>query len=243
MKSLIMIVIIGALSFANKVNAQADRDTLKLPAKNKLDREVPGMGRPDSSVIQEGKQRSDKQMGKENSDMMRTNPGVKTDHPGMQQDTGAMKKKNPSGMGIDTSKMQSGKDNSGMGGGFPGIMAKPDFENTSSDLQMKVWVSSEREPWDDIMSKDVSNQEQLGKGTHHIMVDLKNPQTGSEISGANVKLLIQSPSNNKSEVDLKPITNEYGGSLDLPETGEYQFSINVEHNGVTSSTPFKYLRR
>jgi hypothetical protein len=83
MKSLIMIVIIGALSFANKVNAQADRDTLKLPAKNKLDREVPGMGRPDSSVIQEGKQRSDKQMGKENSDMMRTNPGVKTDHPGM----------------------------------------------------------------------------------------------------------------------------------------------------------------
>lgn len=235
MKNLIIILIIGALSFTFKANGQANRDTLKLPAKNKLDREVPGMGRPDSSVIQQGKQRSDKQMGKENSDMM--NPGVKTDRPGMQKDTGAVKK-NRGGMGSDTGKMQSG-----MGGGFPGVMAKPDFENSSSDLQMKVWISSEREPWDDIFSKDVSNQEQLSKGTHHILVDLKNPQTGSEISGANVKLLIQSPSNNKSEVDLKPVTNEYGGSLDLPETGEYQFSINVEHNGITSSTPFKYLRR
>ncbi len=211
MKTRIVITIIGLILFL-PLFGQKDQDSI---VKN------PGMGR----MQMDKSQKSDSGIMKMDKHILGT----------PKSDSGKMRMQKP-----DSGKVKTGNESSGMGMS-PIMIAKPIFETTNAGLQMKVWVSPIKEKWDDVMSQDVATTEELKDGTHHIMVELKDPESNKNVSGANVKLLILSPSNEKSTTDLKTMMDQYGGNLNLPEQGEYQINISVENNGVSSLTPFKYV--
>jgi hypothetical protein len=78
-------------------------------------------------------------------------------------------------------------------------------------------------------------------GTHHIMLNLKDTVIGEDIANAIANVLIVSPSNKKSSVDLNPMMSHFGGTLKLDEKGKYQLKVSVIVGGVTRSTQFQYV--
>ncbi len=89
------------------------------------------------------------------------------------------------------------------------------------------------------MSKAMMNS--MMAGTHHIMLEVKDAISEKEISNASASVLIVSPSKDSSSVDLKPMMNDcFGNGLMLNEKGEYQFTVNVNVDGVSKTTEFKY---
>ena len=234
MKAGIIITFIGLMAFY-PLFGQKDRDSVKNS----------GMGRmqPGNTQKMDKSQKPDSGIMKMDKHMM----GVP------KSDTSEMRMQKPdpgkSKMGREKSGMgQMGRQDSGMSessgmGTSPVMIAKPVFETTNAGLQMKVWISPMKEKWDDVMNQDVATTEELPNCTHHIMVSLREAESNKVVSGANVKVLISSPSNEKTTADLKTMMNQYGGNLNLPEKGEYQISVSVENNGVPSVTPFNYTVR
>lgn len=232
MKAGIIITLLGLMAFF-PLFGQKDRDSVKNS----------GMGRmqPGNTQMMDKNQKPDSGIMKMDKHMMRSPNSDSTKMRMQKPDSGKMKmgRQKSSGMG------QMGKQGSGMSessgmGTSPVMIAKPIFETTNAGLQMKVWISSMKEKWDDVMNQDVAATEELPNGTHHIMVALREAESSKIVSGANVKALILSPSNEKTTADLKTMMDQYGGTLNLPEKGEYQISVSVENNGVSSVTPFNY---
>jgi hypothetical protein len=184
-------------------------------------------------------------MQKQHSDIMKQDSGMNMHRQHsdmMKSDTGMMKmEKQKSGMGKMGRQDSLEIENSGMGSGMSsGILAKPSFESSNEEVHMKVWLFPKREEWDDAINKDVADQGNLTEGTHHIMVEVTDPQSGQKISEAKVKISAKSPSSGSSETDLKPMMGQYGGNLKLSEKGDYKFNVNVENKGVSSQIPFTY---
>ena len=126
---------------------------------------------------------------------------------------------------------------SGMGKrAVPEVIAKPAFEATNGGLHLKVWVMSVIKGLkDNEMASDDENP-----GTHHVMVEVADAVSGRDVPGAMVKLLSVSPSGKKSTVDLETMMDQYGCNISLDEKGEYQLSVNVNSDGQSTLTPFKY---
>jgi hypothetical protein len=122
---------------------------------------------------------------------------------------------------------------------LPEFVAKPVFEGTNGGTHLKVYIMSVLKGMDDDMNQ-VGNDDKIKKGTHHIMVDVTDAESGREIPAAVVKVLVVSPSNQSKTVDLESMMNQYGANLTLDEKGEYQFNISVNVNGESNLTPFKY---
>jgi len=77
-------------------------------------------------------------------------------------------------------------------------------------------------------------------GTHHIVLDVTEIASGKEIAGASARVLIESPSNKNSSVDLKPMMDHFGSALTLDEKGEYRFTVKVSFGGAIKTTQFQY---
>ena len=67
--------------------------------------------------------------------------------------------------------------------------------------------------------------------------------TKNDISGANAKLMIMSPSRKHSSVDLKPMMKHFGSGLTLEEKGKYQLLVTVNANGESKTKEFRYTVR
>ncbi len=80
-------------------------------------------------------------------------------------------------------------------------------------------------------------------GTHHIMLDVTDAESGNEIDGASVKLDIVSPSDKNSSVDLTMMMSRFSGGLTLDEEGEYDFTLSVNVSGVSTTTQFQHTVR
>lgn len=111
------------------------------------------------------------------------------------------------------------------------------MEDTSwvKEKDMKgVKVDSKKSEW--------STKDSVLTGTHHIMLDVIDAESGNEIDdGANVKIDIVSPSDKNSSVDLTAMMmNHFGGALILDEEGEYDFILSVNVNGVSTTTQFQH---
>ena len=120
------------------------------------------------------------------------------------------------------------------------MTAKPTFEATTAGLHLKVWIMAKGEGMNDNdMSADKATSEGMMAGTHHIMVEVKDA-SGKEVADANAKVMVKSPTNKSSSVDLKTMIDQYGGNLTLDEKGEYELTVSLEVKGVANTTPFKY---
>ena len=131
-----------------------------------------------------------------------------------------------------------------------GMMGKPTAETTVDGLHMKVWLMTQQDHkklMGDMgmkdpgmkMNKTMTNA--MMAGTHHIMLVLRDKTSGEDISLTTANILIVSPSNKSTSVDLNPVKNHFAGALTLDETGKYQLKVNVIIGGVTRSTQFQYV--
>jgi hypothetical protein len=89
-------------------------------------------------------------------------------------------------------------------------------------------------------SANKTMMDSMTAGTHHIRLDLTDAVGGKDISNASAKILIVSPSEKKSSVDLTPMKSHFGGALTLDEKGEYRFTVDVNVGGVSKTTQFQY---
>jgi hypothetical protein len=121
---------------------------------------------------------------------------------------------------------------------IPEVVAKPVFEGTNGGMHMRVWMMAVIKTNNDDVNNKVAPE--LKNGTHHIMVEVTGTEDKKEIPGAIVKVMIVSPSQQESTVDLKAMMNQYGANLELDEKGDYQFNVSVNVNGESILTPFHY---
>src|ERR1035437_865410 len=133
------------------------------------------------------------------------------------------------------------------------MMGKPTVEATVDGLNMKVWVMTQQqhkkmksemkmsEMKNSNMKMNEAMMDPMMAGTHHIMLNLKDTVIGEDIANAIANVLIVSPSNKKSSVDLNPMMSHFGGTLKLDEKGKYQLKVSVIVGGVTRSTQFQYV--
>lgn len=92
----------------------------------------------------------------------------------------------------------------------------------------------------DGMGMNKAMMDSMMAGTHHIMLDVTDSARGKEIAGASAKVLIVSPSQKNSSVDLRSMKGHIGSALTLDEKGEYRFAVNVNVGGVSKTTQFKF---
>ena len=86
-----------------------------------------------------------------------------------------------------------------------------------------------------------STKESVLTGTHHIMLDVTDAESGNEIDGASASIDIVSPSDKNSSVDLTAMMmSHFGGGLTLNEEGEYDFTLSVNVNGILTTTQFRH---
>jgi len=123
------------------------------------------------------------------------------------------------------------------------MMGKPTVETTVDGYYMKVWLMTQlqHQKLRTEMRMNKLKNDPMVTGTFHIMLNLKDVETGKEISDATANVLIVSPSMKNSLVDLKPMMSHFGGPLLLDEKGEYNLKVSVIVGGVTRSTQFKYV--
>lgn len=120
-------------------------------------------------------------------------------------------------------------------------LAKPTFEATTAGLHLKVWIMATKGEGmkENDMSTEKATTEGMMAGTHHIMVEVKD-STGKKVDDVNAKLLVKSPTEKSSSVDLKTMMDQFGGNLTLDEKGEYELTLKLNVKGMENSTPFKY---
>jgi hypothetical protein len=92
----------------------------------------------------------------------------------------------------------------------------------------------------DSMEMGKATKEAMMTGTHHIMLDVTDATSGKEIANASAKVLIVSPSEKESSVDLASVMTHFGGALKLDEKGDYKFTVSVNVDGVSKTTQFQY---
>ena len=148
----------------------------------------------------------------------------------------------------DTSKADMSKHD------MASMMGAPIVDATVEGLHMKVWLMTQQEHKsmmknkkhdgmgknDTSMSMDKKTKTAMTSGTHHIMLELTDAASGKELASANATVLIVSPSNKNSSVDLMPMKSHFGSSLNLDEKGKYQLTISVTVNGATKTKQFQY---
>ena len=118
---------------------------------------------------------------------------------------------------------------------------KPTFEATTAGIHMKVWVTAtESEMKENDMSSAKATKAEAVADSYHVMVELKNSESGKDVPDATASLMTVSPTSKNATLELKPMASQFGGNLTLNEKGEYQFTMNINVGGVTNATPFKF---
>lgn len=151
-------------------------------------------------------------------------------------------------LSVVTLPLHSQNDAVGMGMATPGVVAKPSFETTTSGLHLRVWIMSVVNDSKDqtVGSKDSSDNfsftDETRKGSHHVIVEVKDAAEGTELTSAAVKMQILAPTGKTFSVDMEPMLNQYGANIPLESKGEYKLSLNVKaDDGRTVESPFSYI--
>ncbi len=133
------------------------------------------------------------------------------------------------GTGMKDTSMAIGKDMKGMQ--HDGMGMKDTSMGT--DNERKGMIQGGR-------SMNMAMMDSMMAGTHQIRLDVTDAAAGTNIADASARVLIVSPSEKKSSVDLTPMMSHFGGALTLDEKGEYRFTVSVTAGGVSRSTQFQY---
>ncbi len=130
--------------------------------------------------------------------------------------------------------------------GAMGPMQTIGIQRTSSivkKMEDTSWVKEKDMKGVKVDSKksERSTKESVFTGTHHIMLDVTDAESGNEIDGASASIDIVSPSDKNSSVDLTAMMmSHFGGGLTLDEEGEYDFTLSVNISGVSTATQFQH---
>jgi hypothetical protein len=134
------------------------------------------------------------------------------------------------------------------------VISRPTFDATVNNVDVKVWIVTERKDLIDTSQAGMGSNvdlergqvltdpgliETLPMGTHYITIDARDNEDDEEIEEA-PKVLIVSPSKKTTAVQLRYLRNNYVGSLILDEKGEHEFTLTISANGVSEDIPFKY---
>lgn len=76
--------------------------------------------------------------------------------------------------------------------------------------------------------------------THRVMLEVTDTGNGMPIPTAGATLSGVSPSKKNFSIDLRSMTDHFGGDLALDERGEYQLTVGVSAGGVTKTKEFSY---
>lgn len=129
----------------------------------------------------------------------------------------------------------------------PGVVAKPSFVTTENGFLLKVWIMSVIEEGIHVDTNVIQNNSETDEqknATHHIIAEVRDATEGKEITGANVKVELLSPTGKTDVVDLDTMMNQYGGDIPLSEKGEYNLKLNVStEDGRNVKVPFNYKVR
>lgn len=146
-----------------------------------------------------------------------------------------------------TVPVSSQNEPAGMGMVVPGVVARPSFETTTSGLHLRVWIMSVVNDTKDRLSGEQDSSsadfstDETKKGTHQVMVEVKDAAEGRELTSADLEMKILAPSGKTVSVDLEPMMNQYGANIPLEAKGEYKLSLNVKaDDGRTVEAPFSY---
>jgi hypothetical protein len=90
------------------------------------------------------------------------------------------------------------------------------------------------------MGMNKAMMDSMMAGTHCIMLEVSDAATKKGISEASATLMIMSPSQKQSSVDLKPMMRHFGSSLTLTEKGKYHLLMTVNVNGNSNTKEFEY---
>ena len=134
-----------------------------------------------------------------------------------------------------------------MKGNMGKMMMHHEMEDTMGHMSM-----SEMDDTSKGMGKDMMGMKHKGMGmnkammdsmmagTHCIMLEVSDAATKKGISEASATLMIMSPSQKQSSVDLKPMMRHFGSSLTLTEKGKYHLLMTVNVNGNSNTKEFEY---
>jgi hypothetical protein len=137
------------------------------------------------------------------------------------------------------------------------VISRPTFETTVNNVELKVWIVTERRELVDTSSTGMGSNVDLERGqvltdpgimdllpmgTHYITINARDTEDDEEIEEA-PRVLIVSPSAKTTAVQLRFLRRNYVGSLILDEKGEYEFTFTITANGVSEDIPFKYTVR
>jgi hypothetical protein len=121
------------------------------------------------------------------------------------------------------------------------LTATPTFEATTAGVHMKVWITAtEGEIKDNDMSSAKATKAETVASSYHVTVELKNAESGKDVSDATASLMTVSPTNKDATLELKSMMNKFSGNLNFSEKGEYKLTLNIISGGATNATPFKY---
>ncbi len=139
------------------------------------------------------------------------------------------------------------------------MMGKPTVDAVVDDVQMKVWVITQKQHkkmmkknMGHMMEKDMKGMKDEGKemdkeakeammaGTHHIMLDVKEAVSGKEVSVTTAMVMIVSPSKMNSTVDLRSMMGHFGSGIKLDEKGTYTLTVHIVVNGISKMKDFQY---
>ncbi len=150
------------------------------------------------------------------------------------------------------------------------MMGKPTVDTIVERLHMKVWMMTQKqhkkmmknmkgmmkqmmesdkgkmnhdgkEMNKEMMSMNKAENEAMMAGTHHIMFEAKDSESGKAVAKANAQILIEFPSKKQSFIDLKPMMGHFAESLTLKEKGSYRFTVSLNDSGFTREKRFTYV--
>jgi hypothetical protein len=76
--------------------------------------------------------------------------------------------------------------------------------------------------------------------THHVMLEVTDAGNGMPIPNADATLSGVSPSKKNFSIDLRSMTDHFGGDLALDERGEYRLTVGLSAGGVTKTKEFSF---
>jgi hypothetical protein len=134
-----------------------------------------------------------------------------------------------------------------MKGNMGKMMMHHEMEDTMGHMSMNEMDDTSKGMGKDMMGMkhkgmgmNKAMMDSMMAGTHCIMLEVSDAATKKGISEASATLMIMSPSQKQSSVDLKPMMRHFGSSLTLTEKGKYHLLMTVNVNGNSNTKEFEY---
>ena len=134
-----------------------------------------------------------------------------------------------------------------MKGNMGKMMMHHEMEDTMGHMSMSEMDDTSKGMGKDMigmkhkgMGMNKAMMDSMMAGTHCIMLEVSDAATKKGISEASATLMIMSPSQKQSSVDLKPMMRHFGSSLTLTEKGKYHLLMTVNVNGNSNTKEFEY---